>query len=67
MLTPGATAEQVVAFWKRMGTLQRQTTAVSQMLPKLDARVGQLGEALSRTQDAGETLEARYDAIRKEL
>ena len=42
---PAADPEAVVAFWRRVDDLRRQTTAVSQLLPKLDQRVAELDEA----------------------
>jgi photosystem II stability/assembly factor-like uncharacterized protein len=64
---PEASAEQVVAFWKRMDRLQRQTTAVSQLLPKLGKRIEQLGSSMARAKGAGVGMKTRYDEIRVEL
>lgn len=62
-----AEAAEVVAFWKRTDDLQRQTTALGQLMPKLDERMKHLGEALQRSRSAPNGLDDELHALRTRL
>jgi photosystem II stability/assembly factor-like uncharacterized protein len=64
---PAAEPEAVVAFWRRVDDLRRQTTAVSQLLPKLDRRVAELDEARGRTVSSAGELDESLARISDEL
>jgi photosystem II stability/assembly factor-like uncharacterized protein len=64
---PSAEPEAVVAFWSRIDDLRRQTTAVSQLLPKLDQRVAELDEARARTRSSAVDLDGMQREIANEL
>lgn len=59
-------ADEVVAFWKRLDDLQRVTSAIGQLTPQLTTRIDQLGAALARTQAANDAMRSSYDSIRDE-
>ncbi len=56
-------ADDVVAFWKRVDELQRQTTAMDQVIPKLEERLKSLRLALDRSRAAPDTLDATLHLI----
>ncbi|GJM11097.1 MAG: hypothetical protein DHS20C11_33730 [Lysobacteraceae bacterium] len=62
-----AEASEVVAFWKRTDDLQRQTTALNQMMPKLDERMKQLGEALQRSRTPPDGMDDELHALNMQL
>jgi hypothetical protein len=64
---PAADPEAVVAFWRRVDDLRRQTTAVSQLLPKLEKRVAELDEARARTLSSAGELDEPMAQIANEL
>lgn len=64
---PGAEPTAVVAFWARIDGMQRKATALSLALPSLQQRMTQLAQALERTRSESSTLDAEFDALRKQV
>lgn len=64
---PGAADEDVVAFWERLGALQRRVSAANAQIDDAHARLARLQSALFRTRTAPGALDDRYEALRQEL
>lgn len=64
---PGAEPAAVVAFWARIDGLQRKATALSLALPGLQQRMTQLAQALERTRSESSTLDAEFEALRRQV
>lgn len=64
---PGAEPAAVVAFWARIDTLQRKTTALALALPTLQQRVQHLAQALERTRSAPAELDRELDTLRRQV
>ena len=61
---PGATPEEVVAFWDRAGRMVRALTAANQAMGHLEDRVADLKKALDRSRSApSDALQAQWLAI----
>lgn len=60
-------AEAVAAFWKEIADVQRVASAASAALSSAVAHLDDLNTALSRTQSAPGTLDAKYSALRTKL
>jgi photosystem II stability/assembly factor-like uncharacterized protein len=63
----GAEPEAVVAFWKRIDDLQRQTTAAGQAIGKTEQRMKDLKQALDRSRSTPDELDAVYRDLMAEL
>ena len=64
---PGADMESVVAFWERLASLQRSTTAADEATEHLQKKVDDLKIALGRARAAPAALDDQWRAIRTEL
>lgn len=63
---PGAGAEAAVAFWDRLGKLERGASAADRTTEALEKRIDDLKIALSRTRTAPDDLDDQWQAIRTE-
>lgn len=64
---PGATPDQVVAFWKRLASMQRATSAASATLGAAAERLGHLQTAMNRTVVVPGELDAEWQRLRQAL
>ena len=64
---PGSPDDEVVAFWERIGSLERQVSAAAAAITETHARLNVLQVALERTRTAPGELDARLDALRQDL
>ncbi|MGH1363721.1 MAG: VPS10 domain-containing protein [Calditrichia bacterium] len=64
---PGATPVKAAAFWKRIATLQRSTTAASMALKSALKRSSVLKRALERSLADGDKLSTQLEEIRQSL
>ncbi|MFT6661513.1 MAG: hypothetical protein ACJA0K_001505 [Maricaulis maris] len=64
---PGSPDDEVVAFWERLASMQRQVSAASASIELTHARIARLQSALYRTRTAPGSLDDRYEALRQEL
>lgn len=61
---PGAKPEAIVAFWKRLESLNRSLTAAQVVLEKTQKRIEHLSEALERSQSIPAELDAELERVR---
>jgi len=64
---PGAPDDEVVAFWERLGAMQRQLSAANAAIDQAHTRLARLQSALYRTRTAPGALDERHEALRQEL
>ena len=63
---PGASAEETVAFWNRLSSLERGAAAASTAAGNLEQKIDDLKIALSRARAAPDQLDDQYLALRTE-
>ena len=64
---PGASPDAAVAFWKRLGKLQRAVSAAGNTINGLDSRLGSMKVALERSLANPGALDDEWQAIRTEV
>jgi len=64
---PGSPDDAVVAFWERLGEMQRSLSAANATLALTHERLARLQSALYRSRTAPGDLDVRYEALRQEL
>jgi len=64
---PGSPDDEVVAFWERIGSLQRQVSAANATIALTQTRLEVLQSALHRSRTAPGALDSQLEAMRQEL
>jgi len=64
---PGSPDDEVVAFWERIGALQRQVSAANAAIAQTHPQLQVLQSALHRSRTAPGELDAQLEAMRQEL
>ena len=64
---PGASIDEVVAFWERAAKLQRSVSAANSTISALSNKAELLKKALANTRSAPAELDDEWQAIRTEL
>ncbi|MCP2671663.1 glycosyl hydrolase [Maricaulaceae bacterium EIL42A08] len=64
---PGSPDDEVVAFWERIGELQRGVSAANATISETRERIQTLQSALNRSRTAPGALDQQLEALRQEL